>query len=586
MAPSGSDPCEVAIPLLDLTTVLSFKSLNYVVHQSSASKTLLNNVSGSFQSGRLTAIIGPSGAGKSSLLNVLSGFKTKGVKGDILVNNEVIDRQHYRKMVSYNVQNVSLLPNITVEETLRYTADLKMSSKVPDMKKSATINGIIALLGLEKCTKTQARLLSGGERKRLSIGLDLVSDPRILFFDEPTSGLDSVSSYQVISYMKDLAKQGRCVISVIHQPSSELLELFDDVYLVTSGQCLYRGSLADLIPSLSDAGYVCPQYYNPVDFDIQPPNQSSTERHDQYVSRSQYPISRWRQFSILTRRTTLGTVRSITLTVLRITGHLGMGLLIGAIYYNIGNDGAKILSNLGFILLSILFIAFVNGMSSVLTCKHQSIPNLNLKSSSPFPPAVPLEMSVFIREYKSNSYSIVAYLFSKVVADFPMLLTSITLFHVAAYYLTGQINEPLRELTFWAMCVLSGWFAQVYGLLGGSIFPIEVSPLVLPILMLPGIIFCGFFIRYDELSLAFRWFTWVSPFRFTFEAATLGMYGFGREKLECSEIFCYLQKPAKILDMLDMVDACAAVFKLEEKVTIGKKLVRLYFINFNNWPNN
>uniref|UniRef100_A0A8D8NVS5 ATP-binding cassette sub-family G member 1 n=2 Tax=Culex pipiens complex TaxID=518105 RepID=A0A8D8NVS5_CULPI len=72
--------------------------------------------------------------------------------------------------------------------------------------------------------------------------------------------------------------------------------------------------------------------------------------------------------------------------------------------------------------------------------------------------------------------------------------------------------------------------------------------------MLPGIIFCGFFIRYDELSLAFRWFTWVSPFRFTFEAATLGMYGFGREKLECSEIFCYLQKPAKILDMLDMVD--------------------------------
>ncbi|KAL1380615.1 hypothetical protein pipiens_001408 [Culex pipiens pipiens] len=314
MAPLGSDPCEVAIPLLDLTTVLSFKGLT-VVHQSSGSKTLLNNVSGSFQSGRLTAIIGPSGAGKSSLLNVLSGFKTKGVKGDILVNNEVIDRQHYRKMVSYKVQNVSLLPNITVEETLRYTADLKMSSKVPDMKKSATINGIIALLGLEKCTKTQARLLSGGERKRLSIGLDLVSDPRILFFDEPTSGLDSVSSYQVISYMKDLAKQGRCVISVIHQPSSELLELFDDVYLVTSGQCLYRGSLADLIPSLSDAGYLVSSAEKN---DIQPPNQSSTKRHDQYE-----------------------TVRSITLTVLRITGHLGMGLLIGAIYYNIGYDGAR-----------------------------------------------------------------------------------------------------------------------------------------------------------------------------------------------------------------------------------------------------
>lgn len=161
---------------------------------------------------------------------------------------------------------------------------------------------------------------------------------------------------------------------------------------------------------------------------------------------------------------------------------------------------------------------------------------------------------MFIREYKSNSYSTLAYLGSKVVADFPMLLTGITLFHVAAYYMTGQIHEPFRELTFWAMCVASGWFAQVYGLLGGSIFSIEVSPLVLPIIMVPGIIFCGFFIRYEELSLGFRFFTYVSPFRFTFEGVALAMYGFGRPKLDCSEMFCYLQRPAKIMDMLNMKD--------------------------------
>ncbi|EDS38500.1 pleiotropic drug resistance protein 5 [Culex quinquefasciatus] len=565
MTPSCNDPAEVVIPLLDFSTTLAFNNLNYTVQQGSTSKTLLGNVSGSFRSGRLVAILGPSGAGKSTLLNVLSGFKAKGVKGQILINNEVVDRQRYRQLVAYNAQDVKLLPNITVEETLRYTADLKMSSKVSSSVKKTTINGIVKLLGLENCTKTQARLLSGGEKKRLSIGQELVSNPRILFFDEPTSGLDSESSYQVISYMKDLAKQGRCVISVIHQPSSELLELFDDIYLVAGGHCLYRGSLENLIPTLSEVGFVCPQYYNRADFAIKIASRSNPEMEkvnqlirlmeldtnsdqngnkrpdrlspkplDEDESRSQYPISQWRQFAILTRRTTLGTIRNFTLTVLRFIGHLLFGLIIGTVYYDIGNDGAKILSNIGFIMLTLLFIVFANAMSVVLT--------------------FPLEMSVFIREYKSNSYSIVAYFCSKIVADFPLMLAGITLFHGTAYYMTGQINEPGRAACFWAMCVGMGWFAQVYGLLGGSIFPIEVSPFIIPVTMLPGVLFCGFFIRYDELFAAFQPLTFVSPFRFTFEGASLALYGFGRKDLGCSEMFCYYRKAAKILDMLDMKD--------------------------------
>ncbi|EAT39574.1 AAEL008627-PA, partial [Aedes aegypti] len=263
---SLDETVEVVIPLVKTITSLSFRNLNYTVNQKGSKKQLLKNISGTFRSGRLTAIMGPSGAGKSSLLNALSGFKTQGITGRILINNEVVDRLKYRQLVAYNTQDVPLLQNITVQETLHYAADLKLSSNVTRIHKTKIVNDIVALLGLEKCAHNQARVLSGGERKRLSIGLELVSNPKLLFFDEPTSGLDSESSYQVISYLKDLAKQGRCVVSVIHQPSSELLELFDDIYVVADGRCMYQGALEDMIGTLAGAGFECPQYYNRADF--------------------------------------------------------------------------------------------------------------------------------------------------------------------------------------------------------------------------------------------------------------------------------------------------------------------------------
>lgn len=200
------------------------------------------------------------------MLIIIFNCRTSGVKGRILINNEVIERAKYRQLVAYTTQDVPLLQNITVQETLHYAADLKLPSRVTRIHKTKIVNDIIALLGLEKCAHNQARNLSGGERKRLSIGLELVSNPKIMFFDEPTSGLDSESSYQVIRYMKELARQGRCVVSVIHQPSSELLELFDDLYVVADGRCMYQGALDDLVPTLTEAGFVCPQYYNRADF--------------------------------------------------------------------------------------------------------------------------------------------------------------------------------------------------------------------------------------------------------------------------------------------------------------------------------
>ncbi|XP_062534020.1 ATP-binding cassette sub-family G member 1-like [Armigeres subalbatus] len=563
---SLDETVQVIIPLVKTISSLSFRNLNYTVNQNGKKQQLLKNISGTFRSGRLTAIMGPSGAGKSSLMNALSGFKTENITGHILINNEVVERHRYRRLIAYNTQDVPLLQNITIQETLHYAADLKLSSNVTRIHKTKIVNDIIALLGLAKCAHNQARVLSGGERKRLSIGLELVSNPKIMFFDEPTSGLDSESAYQVVSYMKDLAKQGRCVVSVIHQPSSELLELFDDIYVVADGRCMYQGSLEDMIGTLAGAGFECPQYYNRADFAMKVASTINTDPdkinpllkqmesassdqmngfHDELNdgeqllnessrrgSSPQYPISQLRQFWILTRRTALGTFRNLTLTRLRFLGHVLFGLIVGSVFYNVGNNGAKVLANISCLIMILMFIMFSNAMTVVLT--------------------FPLEMAVFVREHKSNCYSVAAYFFSKLAADFPLMLASVTCCQVIVYYLSGQLDETQRIVMFWAICGLMGWTAQMYGMVAGCICPVDVSAFVVPSTIVPMVLFSGFFIRYGELLDVFKPLTYVSQFRYGFEGLALATYGFNRTEIACEDMFCYYRKSKKVLELLEI----------------------------------
>uniref|UniRef100_A0A1B0CG09 ABC transporter domain-containing protein n=1 Tax=Lutzomyia longipalpis TaxID=7200 RepID=A0A1B0CG09_LUTLO len=128
---------------------------------------------------------------------------------------------------------------------------------------------VLRILGLTAKSSTRVEHLSGGECKRLSIALDLLTNPPVMFLDEPTSGLDSVSAVQVITHLKDLARAGRNVICVIHQPSSRLLELFDDIFIMCNGQCIYNGPLDSMVAEFEEAGFECPQFYNRADFALE-----------------------------------------------------------------------------------------------------------------------------------------------------------------------------------------------------------------------------------------------------------------------------------------------------------------------------
>jgi ABC-type multidrug transport system ATPase subunit len=184
-----------------------------------------------------------------------------------MINKKDRDMKIFRRMSRYIMQQDIHQKGLTVRDIMIYAADLKLGfSDLKREQKNDLIEEIIKLLRLEKAINTDSSLLSGGEKKRLSIAQELVNNPPILFLDEPTTGLDDMSSWQCIELLKRLAEGGRTVICSIHTPSAKLFEMFDHVYIVANGQCVYQGEGKNIVPYMETVGLRCPKTYNPADF--------------------------------------------------------------------------------------------------------------------------------------------------------------------------------------------------------------------------------------------------------------------------------------------------------------------------------
>ncbi|XP_034952371.1 ATP-binding cassette sub-family G member 4 [Chelonus insularis] len=630
---------------------IAFTDLMYKVREGRKGneKTILKSVSGRLRSGELTAIMGPSGAGKSTLLNILTGYKTTGMEGSITMNGMERNLSTFRKLSAYIMQDNQLHGNLTVEEAMKVASSLKLSSKVSKTEKEEVIQEILETLGLAEHRRTMTSNLSGGQKKRLSIALELVNNPPIMFFDEPTSGLDSSSCFQCISLLKTLARGGRTIICTIHQPSARLFEMFDALYTLAEGQCVYQGSTSQLVPFLRYQGLNCPSYHNPASFiievscgeygenvgklvaaikngkydiregfpfpetkeenlnntiqavngitknvdekygvndeikdknDVSNIKEKYTEnkvneshnnggiipsyatndiaKHNELVitleekkdnidvntslldesmilTPERYPTSELTQFWVVLKRTLLFSRRDWTLMYLRLFAHILVGLLIGALYYDIGNDGGKVLSNLGFLFFNMLFLMYTSMTITILS--------------------FPLEMPVLMKENFNRWYSLKSYYLAITISDLPFQTVFCIMYLVIVYFLTSQPMDAMRFSMFVGACLLISFVAQSVGLVVGAAMNVQNGVFLAPVMSVPFLLFSGFFVSFDAIPIYLRWITYLSYIRYGFEGTALATYGFSRAKLKCFQAYCHFKEPTTTLEELDMLDA-------------------------------
>ncbi|XP_077269349.1 ABC transporter expressed in trachea [Temnothorax americanus] len=615
---------------------VEFKNLAYSVSEGRKRgyKTILKCVNGKFRSGELTAIMGPSGAGKSTLMNVLAGYKTSHLSGSVLINGKDRNLRRFRKMSCYIMQDDQLLPHLTVYEAMTVSANLKLGKDISQDAKKVVIEEIIETLGLREASNTQTQSLSGGQRKRLSIALELVNNPPVMFFDESTSGLDSSSCFQCLNLLKSLSRGGRTIICTIHQPSARLFEMFDHLYILAEGQCIYQGNVGGLVPFLSSMGLDCPSYHNPADYVMEvacgehgecvhklvmavnngkcnnyqhhqgaitaaqtvsndiakespqeqtkpegaalipngvakPPTGAtminmpvscttslldSAESIEQKVG---FPTNGWVQFWILLKRTFLSQIRDMTLTRVRLISHVIVGFLIGAIYYDIGNEASEVMSNAGCVFFTVMFLMFTAMMPTICT--------------------FPMEMSVFVREHLNYWYSLKAFYLARTLADIPFQMVYSIAYVIIVYFLTSQPLEVERFLMYLNICILTSLVAQSLGLLIGAAMSVESGVFIGPVISVPIILFSGFFVNFKAMPKYLKFLSYMSYVRYGFEGTMISVYGYNRAKLKCSEYYCHFKSPTKFLEQMAMENA---VYWVDVVALLGFLLVLRVIVYF------
>lgn len=214
--------------------------------------------------------MGPSGAGKTTLLNILAARAGGFLIGNVKLNDRVLEQKDMRMMMNYIPQDDVLFSALTPRETLTYTAKLRIANQ-SNRQRNQLVNDLMDKLGITRCADVIVgneliKGISGGQKKRTSVAMELVTNPSILFVDEATSGLDSQTAEDVIRILRDISRTGRTVICTIHQPSFDIFKMFDKLLLLQAGQVVYYGSVAQSTKYFGSQGWACPEVLNPAEY--------------------------------------------------------------------------------------------------------------------------------------------------------------------------------------------------------------------------------------------------------------------------------------------------------------------------------
>lgn len=378
----------------------SFDNVSYQVSsgfscENRGLRPVLKSLNGSFNAGELSAIIGLSGSGKTSMLKVLSGFERKNVLGTIRINGCEVSMNLVRKVSSYIMHDFVLHNCLTVHETMMFAASFKNTKALEKLQK---IESILSSLSLLDQNGTIVQCLSGGEQKRLSIAIELFNDPLILLLDEPATGLDFSSAHQCIQLLRNLAHdEGKIIISTIHPSSARTSQLFDHIYAIADGCCIYQGAYENLVPFLAEINLICPEDYNPTDFLFEiatnaygDQNRLLTEKicngdNQEYrklrfaddnprksfqLQSQSNDLTFNQQVRHLMHRSYLTLVRNKVHLPLRIIAHILIGISLGLVYKDVGNKASRFIDNYRYLQSMTMMQAILAYFSLLLSSKY------------------------------------------------------------------------------------------------------------------------------------------------------------------------------------------------------------------------
>ncbi|GAA5883094.1 hypothetical protein JCM16303_006086 [Sporobolomyces ruberrimus] len=435
-------------------------------------KVILENVNATFPAGQVSVIMGPSGAGKSSLLQMLAGRLSSGAMSDfsstgtIKLNGKEYDTSLASLIAFVEQEDSHHLPALSVRETLRYAARLRLKSSTA-AQCDARAEEVLRMLGLKDCADNmvggalvKGLSISGGEKRRLSLGVQLLSDPPVLIADEPLSGLDAFVARNVMQTLKDLATSGRTLIVSVHQPRSDIWQMFDQVMLLAKGGITaYSGPRNGIIESFEEVGETCPPNFNPADFilDVVSVDHRSVEAEQRSAKRVEKVLQHWsatdhRPSQVETNSFSNGSAKLKNTSFVR-----AFPVVLGRSFKNLRRQQdvfiARIANPPFMALLFWLFFARLNYSPSSaqdrvgLLQETTALPFVGMLSCIAI---FPFERDLYFHEYKSSArHSVLTFLLAYTVQETIVSIISSFLFSVIFIWGMNMQSSGRIFIEFW-----------------------------------------------------------------------------------------------------------------------------------------
>ncbi|XP_075637048.1 ABC transporter G family member 20-like [Castanea sativa] len=519
-------------------------------------KVLLNDISGEAREGEIMAVLGASGSGKSTLIDALADRISKeSLKGSVTLNGEVLESSLSKVISAYVMQDDLLFPMLSVEETLMFSAEFRLPRSLSKSKKKARVQALIDQLGLRNAAKTVIgdeghRGVSGGERRRVSIGIDIIHDPIVLFLDEPTSGLDSTSAFMVVKVLQRIAQSGSIVIMSIHQPSSRILSLLDRLIFLSHGQTVFSGSPTSLPHFFSEFGHPIPENENRTEFALDlireleedpegiknlvefnksrqaKKNQTNSDFHNgpklslkdaisASISRGKLvsgaPNSTsgltssvptfanpcWIEMIVVAKRSMTNSSRMPELFGIRLGAVIVTGIILATMFWRLDNSPRGAQERLGF---------FAFAMSTTFYTCAEAIP------------VFLQERYIFMRETAYNAYRRSSYVLAHSIISIPSIIFLSFTFAAITFWAVG-LAGGLQGFFFFLFTIFASFWAgsSFVTFLSGVVAHVMLGYTVVVAILAYFLLFSGFFITRDRIPVYWLWFHYLSLVKYPYE---------------------------------------------------------------------